>query len=77
MVDPCPSLVGLAVVESARADGVSVDNLDLNLIYNTSESHKSIATVMSQMWKQKLGAQVELANMEWKIFLEERGNQNL
>ena len=24
----------------------------------------------------ELGVQVELANMEWKVFLEERGNQN-
>ena len=29
-----------------------------------------------QMWKQKLGVEVQLSNMEWKVFLEERGNQN-
>ena len=27
------------------------------------------------MWKQKLGIEVELANQEWKVFLETRGNQ--
>jgi oligopeptide transport system substrate-binding protein len=28
------------------------------------------------MWKQKLGVEVELANQEWKTFLETRGNQD-
>ena len=31
---------------------------------------------MTQMWKQKLGVQAELGNMEWKVFLETRGNQD-
>jgi oligopeptide transport system substrate-binding protein len=44
-------------------------------MYNTSEAHKKIAVAMSQMWKQKLGVQVTLSNMEWKVFLETRGNQ--
>ncbi len=29
-----------------------------------------------QMWKQKLGVEVELGNMEWKTFLDTRGNQD-
>ncbi|MGR3433913.1 MAG: peptide ABC transporter substrate-binding protein [Shimia sp.] len=45
------------------------------LIYNTSESHKAIATVISQMWKQKLGVETELANFEWKTYLDIRGDQ--
>lgn len=57
--------------------GYGPDNpLSFNMIYNTSESHKKIAVAMSQMWKQKLGVETELGNMEWKVFLEERGNQN-
>ncbi|MEM8980064.1 MAG: peptide ABC transporter substrate-binding protein [Pseudomonadota bacterium] len=50
--------------------------LEFDMVYNTSESHKKIAVAMSQMWKQKLGVQTNLSNMEWKVFLEERGNQN-
>ena len=50
--------------------------LAFTYLYNTSEAHKSVAIVASQMWKQKLGANVELANMEWKVFLEARGSQN-
>lgn len=64
------------LMDAAKADGVvSDDGLTLKLIYNTSESHKQIATVVSQMWKQKLGVQTELANFEWKTYLEIRGNQ--
>ena len=52
-----------------------VENLKLELIYNTSESHKQIATVIGQMWKQKLGVETELANFEWKTYLGIRRNQ--
>lgn len=50
--------------------------LSFNLIYNTSEGHKKIAIALQQMWKQKLGVDVEIGNMEWKVFLETRGNQD-
>ena len=49
-----------------------VRNLTLKLIYNTSESHKQIATVVGQMWKQKLGVRTTLANFEWKTYLNIR-----
>ena len=52
-----------------------VEDLTLRLIYNTSESHKQIATVVGQMWKQKLGVGTELANFEWKTYLGIRRNQ--
>ncbi|MCP3969764.1 MAG: peptide ABC transporter substrate-binding protein [Rhodobacteraceae bacterium] len=50
--------------------------LKFSMIYNTAENHKKIAVAMSQMWKQKLGVEVELGNLEWKIFLETRENQD-
>ncbi len=57
--------------------GYGPDNpLSFSMLYNTSEGHKKIAIAMSQMWKQKLGVQVELANMEWQTFLEVRGDQD-
>jgi len=57
--------------------GYVADNpLSFNVLYNTSESHKKIAIAMAQMWKQKLGVKVELSNMEWKTFLEVRGQQD-
>ena len=52
-----------------------VRDLTLKLIYNTSESHKQIATVIGQMWKQKLGVRTMLANFEWKTYLNIRKNR--
>ncbi|WP_420583965.1 peptide ABC transporter substrate-binding protein [Ruegeria sp.] len=57
--------------------GYGPDNpLSFEMVYNTSDAHKKVAVALSQMWKQKLGVNANLANMEWKVFLEERGNQN-
>lgn len=67
-----------AMAVSLLADaGYDASNpLSFDMLYNTSEGHKKIAIAMSQMWKQKLGVQVTLANQEWKTFLDTRGNQN-
>ncbi|KZK78268.1 Periplasmic murein peptide-binding protein precursor [Pseudovibrio sp. W64] len=63
--------------ELLEAAGFTKDNpLEFDLVYNTSEGHKKIAIAMTQMWKQKLGVKVNMNNMEWKTFLNERGNQN-
>jgi oligopeptide transport system substrate-binding protein len=49
--------------------------LDLTLIYNTSDAHKALATVVAQMARQKLGVNITLANYEWKTYLEVRSSQ--
>lgn len=57
--------------------GYGPDNkLSFSMMYNTSEAHKKVAVALSQMWKQKLGVEVELSNMEWQVFLDTRGNQD-
>ncbi len=43
----------------------------ITLHYNTSESHKKIAAVVQQMWKEYLGIEVELVNKEWKVYLDD------
>ncbi len=56
--------------------GYGPDNpIEINLIYNTSENHKQIATVISQMWR-PLGVSTQLNNYEWQSYLDIRGNQN-
>ena len=50
--------------------------LSFDLMYNTSEAHKKIAIAVSQMWKQKLGVQAKLTNLEWKVYLNTRSNQD-
>ncbi|MAX74029.1 peptide ABC transporter substrate-binding protein [Alterinioella nitratireducens] len=49
--------------------------IEIDLIYNTSENHRQIATVVSQMWR-PLGVTVNLSNFEWQSYLDIRGNQN-
>jgi oligopeptide transport system substrate-binding protein len=64
-------------VELMAAAGYGADNpASIELVYNTSESHKSVAIAISQMWKQTLGVETELGNQEWQTFLETRGNQD-
>ena len=64
-------------VELLAEAGYSKDNpLEFDMLYNTDEAHKKVATVLSQMWKQKLGVKATMANQEWKTFLETRKNQD-
>ena len=41
----------------------------IELKYNTSEGHKKVAEALQGMWKTHLGADIQLMNMEWKVFL--------
>lgn len=45
---------------------------DIELTYNTAESNKNIAEFIQAQWKQNLGIEVPLKNMEWKTFLTVR-----
>ena len=40
------------------------------ILYNTSEAHKSIAEAIQQMWKRELGIDVRMLNQEWKVYLD-------
>ena len=48
----------------------------MTVIYNTNEGHKKIAEYVQQAWKKNLGINVELANLEWATFLDERQSGN-
>jgi oligopeptide transport system substrate-binding protein len=39
--------------------------LAVEIAYNTSENHKRIAVAIGAMWKQKLGVDTTLTNLEW------------
>ena len=57
--------------ELLAAAGYDKSNpLKFELVYNTMESHKKLAIVMASMWSKTLGVDVELANQEWKTFLQ-------
>jgi oligopeptide transport system substrate-binding protein len=55
--------------------GTGGEPLSLEILYNTSEAHQQLAVAIGQMWKQALGVDTTLANMEWQTFLDARGNQ--
>ncbi len=57
--------------------GYSQDQpLHLEIRYNTSESHKKLASVVANMWRVNLGVDTQLINEEWKVFLQNvRGKQ--
>lgn len=62
-------------VELLTEAGYGSDNpLSIDLVYNTNDSHRSVAIAISQMWKQTLGVDTTLANQEWQTFLEVRSN---
>ena len=42
----------------------------LELIYNTSESHRKIAVALQQMWKDVLNIEITISNQEWKVYLD-------
>lgn len=48
----------------------------LELLYNSSEAHKSIAEAIQQMWRTELGVDVALRNEEWKVYLDTTNAQN-
>ena len=44
----------------------------IELLYNTSEAHRTLALAIQQMWKTELGIDIELFNQEWKVYLATR-----
>ena len=42
----------------------------IELIYNTSESHRQVAVALQQMWKDVLNINVTISNQEWKVYLD-------
>ena len=47
----------------------------LDILYNTSDDHRDIAQVIGRQWKENLGIDVDLRNLEWGVFLNELSNR--
>ncbi len=56
--------------EYLQEKGLTADQLDLTLMFNTASGHQKIAEAIQQMWKDGLGINVKLTNQEWKVYLE-------
>jgi oligopeptide transport system substrate-binding protein len=72
-----PDLGVKSDVAAAKADlqsyldekKMTIDQLDLTLMFNTSSGHQKIAEALQQMWKDNLGVTVKLVNQEWAVYL--------
>lgn len=74
-VDPMAAQVEEAkklLAEAGYPDGKGFPKVTLK--YNTSENHKRIAEAIQEMWKKNLNVDVELENMEWRVFIPARQN---
>lgn len=47
---------------------------EVELLYNTNESHRKIAVAVQQMWNENLNLNIQLLNQEWKVYLASRNN---
>jgi oligopeptide transport system substrate-binding protein len=45
---------------------------EITFTYNTQDVWKALAQYLQQRWKETLGVNVRLENMEWKVFLKWR-----
>ena len=46
--------------------------LRFQLLYNTESNHRRLAVAMAAMWRDVLGAEVEILSQEWQVFLQTR-----
>lgn len=49
---------------------------EVELLYNTHESHKQVCEQMVEMWKTVLGVKVRLENREWQVYLKDTHSMN-
>ena len=51
--------------------------LQLELRFNSGDNHRRIALAIAAMWKQHLGIETTLLNEEWKVFIQNRRQQQV
>jgi oligopeptide transport system substrate-binding protein len=64
--------------ETARAllqeymdeNGLTIEDVDITLMFNTGSGNQKIAEAIQGMWHEVLGLNVNLTNQEWKVFLK-------
>ena len=57
-------------------NGVGRDGrrLNIEIMFNTLDTHRQIAEIVQQQWRRNLNIDVTLANQEWKVYLETLNN---
>jgi oligopeptide transport system substrate-binding protein len=67
-----PAAAKKLLAEAGYPDGMRFPKTEL--LYNTSDLHRVITQAVQQMWKEHLGIQVDLVNVEWKVYLARQGS---
>lgn len=62
------------LAEAGYPDGKGFPKFEI--LYNTLESHKTIAEAIQQMWKKNLNIELGLRNEEWKVYLSSKTQGN-
>lgn len=65
-----PALARDLLSKAGYPEGIGFPKLQL--LFNTSESHRTLAVAIQAMWKKELGIEIELHNQEWKAYLATR-----
>lgn len=69
-----PELARELLAEAGYPNGEGFPKFEL--LFNTSESHHTVAVAIQQMWKEELGIDIGLYNQEWKVYLATRKERN-
>lgn len=44
----------------------------IEILFNTLETHRSVAEAVQEMWRRNLGVDARLLNQEWKVYLDSK-----
>lgn len=77
-LDTHPDLGIKSDPEAAKAElqsyldekGLTADQVDITIMFNTSSGHQAIAEAIQQMWASTLGINIQVVNQEWAVYLE-------
>lgn len=56
--------------EGLAEEGMTKAEINPAILYNTSEAHKKVAQVIQEMWRNNLGIEVQLENVEFQVKLD-------
>jgi oligopeptide transport system substrate-binding protein len=59
----------------AEAGYSAANPLRTEILYNTLEDHKRVAVAIASMWKQVLGVEATIRNLEWKVYVDTRNEK--
>jgi oligopeptide transport system substrate-binding protein len=63
-----PEAARKLLAEAGYPDGKGFPKIEI--LYNSSDAHKKIAAAIQEMWREHLHIEVDLRNVEWKIYLD-------